>query len=245
MRKNHFRCKTCRKARDHEYYLENRDHKIAMVSRWQELNPELTAEIQSRAQTRRRLESYGLTPEGYQKKILSQHGLCLLCKYPLFLDDKKSFMRPVLDHDHSLKGEKRVLRGILHHSCNLLLTEKVCSRPSILLEAIAYLKGSTTEIAYKANAHGANARYYADYLQAIERLLEDQRRSCKICGSEFTADKVRNQFGIFESRSFDVDHGEYTGLVRGLLCRPCNLLLGNARENRYILASAYSYLTPS
>jgi len=154
-------------------------------------------------------------------------------------------MRPVLDHDHSLAGEKRVLRGILHHGCNLLLTEKVCSRPSIFLEAIAYLKGVTTEIVYKSNAHGNNARYYVDYLRAIERLLEDQRVSCKICASEFTTTKVQNQFGIFKRRAFDVDHDESTGLVRGLLCRPCNLLLGNAQENPFILANAYSYLSHS
>ena len=231
--------------RNKAYYRRNRNRVIATVARWQQLNPGLTAEIQSRSQTRRRLESYGLTPEDYQKRILLQHGLCLLCRDPLFLDDKKSFMRPVLDHDHSSTGDKRVLRGILHRGCNLLLTEKVCSRPSILLEAIAYLKGVTTDIVYKSNAHGKNAQYHVDYLQAIERLLKDQRVSCKICESEFTTTKVQNQFGIFKRRAFDVDHDESTGLVRGLLCRPCNLLLGNARENPFILASAYSYLTHS
>jgi len=233
------------RERNKAYYQRNRDRVIATVARWQQLNPGLAAEIQRRSQTKRRLESYGLTPEDYQKRILLQHGLCPLCGRPLFIDDKKSVMRPVLDHNHSLAGEKRVLRGILHHRCNLLLTGKVCSRPSILLEAIAYLKGVTTDIVYKPNAHGSNARYYIDYLQAIERLLEDQRVSCKICESEFTTTKVQNQFGIFNGRAFDVDHDESTGLVRGLLCRPCNLLLGNAREDPLILANAYSYLTHS
>ena len=91
----------------------------------------------------------------------------------------------------------------------------------------------------------ANARHHVDYLQAIERLLENQQVSCKICQSEFTTTNVQNQFGIFESRAFDVDHDESSGLVRALLCRPCNLLLGNAGENPFILASAYSYLTHS
>jgi len=66
-----------------------------------------------------------------------------------------------------------------------------------------------------------------------------------MCKSEFTTTKVQNQFGIFKRRTFDADHDESTGLVRGLLCRPCNLLLGNAQENPFISANAYSYLTHS
>jgi hypothetical protein len=43
-------------------------------------------------------------------------------------------------------------------------------------------------------------------------------------------------------KAFDLDHDHETGKVRGLLCRPCNLALGGARDNPTILRALADYI---
>ena len=40
-----------------------------------------------------------------------------------------------------------------------------------------------------------------------------------------------------------VDHDHETGDVRGVLCNPCNIILGKAKDNPDILKNAANYLT--
>ncbi|MFD4474601.1 endonuclease VII domain-containing protein [Streptomyces sp. NPDC058471] len=44
------------------------------------------------------------------------------------------------------------------------------------------------------------------------------------------------------SRRLSVDHDHRTGEVRGLLCRPCNTLLGHARDNISFFKRCAGYL---
>ena len=59
-------------------------------------------------------------------------------------------------------------------------------------------------------------------------MLETQDGNCAIC-------KI-------EQDPLYVDHDHETGKVRGLLCEQCNFLLGNAKDNLGVLASAIKYL---
>lgn len=66
-----------------------------------------------------------------------------------------------------------------------------------------------------------------------EALLEEQGHACAICK---TPDDGL-WWGVFV-----VDHDHDTGKVRGLLCSPCNTLLGGARDRTDVLRSAITYL---
>jgi len=58
-----------------------------------------------------------------------------------------------------------------------------------------------------------------------------QNRVCFIC-----------KRSCVTGRSLAVDHNWKTGLVRALLCQPCNTLIGKAREDEVILLAAVEYL---
>lgn len=69
-------------------------------------------------------------------------------------------------------------------------------------------------------------------LQALyDRLVAEVGERCAICGRE------RDGY-----RRLSIDHDHATDQIRGLLCRPCNMLLGNARDSVEILRAAIAYL---
>jgi hypothetical protein len=65
-----------------------------------------------------------------------------------------------------------------------------------------------------------------------DRLLEVQGGVCYIC---------RRATG--RTRRLSVDHDHRTGAVRGLLCRPCNDLLGHIRDDVETAKRVIGYLT--
>lgn len=69
-------------------------------------------------------------------------------------------------------------------------------------------------------------RYGITYEQ-YEALFKAQRGLCALCGKRPAA---------------DVDHDHKTHIVRGLLCRACNVGLGLFREDAQLLLKAISYL---
>lgn len=75
-----------------------------------------------------------------------------------------------------------------------------------------------------------NARFirlYGISLDDYNKMLNKQNNRCAIC---------------FKPRKLVVDHNHYTNKVRGLLCGPCNLILGSIRDNVGILDMAVKYL---
>lgn len=63
------------------------------------------------------------------------------------------------------------------------------------------------------------------------KLYELQGGHCALC-----------QRATGASRKLSVDHDHATGLVRGLLCRPCNTLLGHARDKVEFFRRCIMYL---
>jgi hypothetical protein len=68
-------------------------------------------------------------------------------------------------------------------------------------------------------------------------LLESQDGTCAICGNEETG---CNQHGILKFLS--VDHDHTTGIIRGLLCKRCNLVLGQIKDSIDLLNKMKMYL---
>lgn len=71
---------------------------------------------------------------------------------------------------------------------------------------------------------------HADY----ERMLEEQGGGCAICGSPTPRRKGRGHLSV--------DHCHKTGVVRGVLCDPCNNGLGRFQDDPNLLRKAIEYL---
>lgn len=75
-------------------------------------------------------------------------------------------------------------------------------------------------------------RLYGITLADYDAMVTAHNSQCSICGlSESTL-----------GYSLCVDHNHTSKEVRGLLCKPCNLVVGNAKEDKTILLKAVGYL---
>jgi hypothetical protein len=78
-------------------------------------------------------------------------------------------------------------------------------------------------------------RYIRDKYGLDERdviaLFTKQCGDCALCGDEL---------GPGQSRA--IDHCHETGVVRGLLCRECNVGIGMLRHNKQLLLKAAQYV---
>lgn len=89
---------------------------------------------------------------------------------------------------------------------------------------------------HKKDEKEANRMYqkkhkYGLTVEEYNHIVEDQQSRCLICGVQFSD----------ENRIY-VDHDHKTGIVRGMLCRNCNTLLGMAKDDINILKNAIEYL---
>jgi hypothetical protein len=84
----------------------------------------------------------------------------------------------------------------------------------------------------KANAHERRVqKVYGFKPGEYGRIYLFQGQVCAIC---------RRATGA--TRNLSVDHDHKTGLVRGLLCRPCNDMLGHLRDDPVTAARIVDYL---
>lgn len=74
-------------------------------------------------------------------------------------------------------------------------------------------------------------RHYGIGLIDLERMIRAQENRCGICSEEFQSDKHTH-----------VDHCHFTGVIRGILCSSCNLMLGHAKDDQRRLFAAAQYL---
>ncbi len=72
--------------------------------------------------------------------------------------------------------------------------------------------------------------YYGISVEEYDALLARQNGKCAICREKP------------EGQTLCVDHCHATGKIRGLLCRSCNVGLGNFRDDPRLLRAAIAYL---
>lgn len=83
----------------------------------------------------------------------------------------------------------------------------------------------------KKNREYQLIREFSINLNKYNEMLKEQNYNCKICNYPHHLD-----------RNLCVDHCHITGKIRGLLCRNCNLALGNFKDNVNNLLKAIEYL---
>lgn len=84
----------------------------------------------------------------------------------------------------------------------------------------------------QARAHASRVeKVYGLQRGQYEQLYEAQGGRCYIC-----------QRATGRTRRLSVDHDHKTGYVRGLLCRPCNSLLGHIRDDTLVARRIQWYL---
>lgn len=69
-------------------------------------------------------------------------------------------------------------------------------------------------------------------------MYKEQDGRCAICGIR---GDVR-ELGYVKRKSLCVDHDHTTNAIRGLLCVPCNLGIGNLADDPVIISNALKYL---
>jgi hypothetical protein len=97
----------------------------------------------------------------------------------------------------------------------------------------SYCKECRSNAASKNPAQARKRNEYNHYKrygltkEDYDAMYADQGGVCAICES---------------SEKLVIDHCHKTGNVRGLLCTLCNVMLGQARDNKKVLIAAVSYL---
>lgn len=76
-------------------------------------------------------------------------------------------------------------------------------------------------------------KLYGMSIAEWNEMFASQNYRCAICGS---TDPLNS------SRNFVVDHCHTMGHVRGILCAPCNAMLGLAHDDPNVLFDAHTYL---
>lgn len=72
-------------------------------------------------------------------------------------------------------------------------------------------------------------------------LLAKQNYQCAICNVFSNKENWQND----KTQNFDVDHNHETGIIRGLLCRRCNIFIGYIKHSVPLLNKVKAYLEKS
>ncbi len=93
-------------------------------------------------------------------------------------------------------------------------------------------KGIVQDARWRERSPGYMRQYhYGISPEDYDALFASQGERCAICGGD-----------DHRAKGWHLDHDHATGKVRGILCGPCNLMLGNANDDPARLLAAAEYL---
>ena len=137
-------------------------------------------------------------------------------------------MNALNEHTHGDGCEPQICNscGQLLWGCEFYARRKVCKR--------CHLNTNRNWRMREGNGQSRNWQNrgveftVADY----ERMLKEQDGKCAICRAQLQ----------MEPKKPPLDHDHETGEVRGILCKPCNTILGLALDDPSTLLAAAQYL---
>jgi hypothetical protein len=106
------------------------------------------------------------------------------------------------------------------------------ANPEVMAAEAAKAKAKYHELTPDQRKERTLKSVYGITLSEWDAMLAAQGNQCAICGTK-AGDKRED---------WATDHCHCTGKVRSILCSPCNLMLGHARENPDTLSKAIDYL---
>ena len=99
--------------------------------RWRKNNREKTGLYARNA----RLKAYGVSPEQYSDMLVSQDGVCAICRRPESAKYREKIRALAVDHNH----ESKQVRGLLCSLCNRMIG-MAGENVQVLLNAVEYLR---------------------------------------------------------------------------------------------------------
>ena len=219
-RKEHYQNnKDANKIYSKEYYIKNKN-KI------DKRNKDYVSNNKDKIKEREQKRTYGIS---WKNTIIEQDFKCKICGRNFDLSATRCIHT---DHNHTTKA----FRGILCDTCNNILKGQTRDKDVsifILENSIKYLQKNETTLKYYNNWKYNNKSNYQNLLNICEY-------HCEICNLELTRElkKTSENSYIFPN----IDHNKTTGMIRGILCRKCNLRLGNAKDDINILTGSIDYL---
>ena len=96
-----------------------------------------------------------------------------------------------------------------------------------------YQKSRLTEEGRRREKTNQFRHLYGITYEDYEELLAEQGYACEICRQPHIHEKGKRMY---------VDHDHETGVLRGLLCRNCNSVLGLAHDSSEVLKRAAEYI---
>jgi len=122
--------------------------------------------------------------------------------------------------------------------CRIILDKEKFNDLNFYKDTYPYCKGCISIASMQTNKKRYIYKKFDMTEEECNLIIKKQNNCCSICKKkESHANHISQRI-----LSLTVDHCHITGKVRGLLCRNCNLMIGNAKDSQKTLRAAIKYL---